>query len=284
LIGRAPSLLLLLLAAGAGCAPRGQESGRSLDEQSRAASDRALAFLGQHSRRLTVDVVAQLRFIEGIDPKSRARDIALAGREAARERLSDPAFAALMARPRPPHPARPLPPVPSRAAAPSSSATAAAEPFNERFSDRCLAGALECRLAPGCQEFVSRQGTTGYTATHQLLFLIVAVEKGCFPELAPVRTMGALAARLHREQGDDGRFSDLFAERMALGAHAGFREFLAERWIREIVDRQLPEGCWYFDGDHPWCNLHATGMAAWVLTAYQARLDRPLLAAQGGGR
>jgi membrane protease YdiL (CAAX protease family) len=234
----------------------------SLATEARGSLERALTFLERSRDELSVDAVFLLRLIEGALPGTRARAIAEKGMPAAERDPTYGLFREILQAPRRPHPRQALPhyvvggnPDPK-------------QPFDEPFSDTCLKGALECRWAPGCREYQTKLGQWGYVLTHQVLFFVFAKEGRCAWDMDPDQYLGAFARAMLREHEAHPEWSDLFAERMGLGIHAGFREFLREEWIRTILGAQEPEGCWRWNSSRPECSDHSTGMAAWVLALY----------------
>lgn len=258
------AVLLGLIAAGAALAARQPDSPPEdpLRTDARAALDRALSWLDGSHDDLSVDSVFLLRLIQGAMPSSRAGALAERGLPAAQRDPTYRLFAELLESKRPPHPPRALP------AAEVPGVPNPAQPFDEKFSDTCLHGALACRFAPGCREYILRLGQWGYVLSHQVLFFLFAREKGCDLGVDLDGWLGRLAAAMLREHTVDRHFSDLYAERMALGAYAGFRELLRPAWIREVLRAQDPSGCWHWSAEREGCNDHTTGMAAWVLALF----------------
>lgn len=259
--------LVALVAGGAFVTLRGAPEpaaapARDHRARAEAALEKALEYLEKTREELSLDAVFLLRLVEGALPSTRAGAIAERSLAAAKRDPTYPLFAELVRGPRPPHPRRPLPafaidgvPNPRQA-------------FDEPFSDTCLKGALACRFAPGCRTYKTQLGQWGYVLTHQVLFFLFAREKKCAWDLDVDAWIARLSRAMLREHQSDPRFSDLFAERMGLGAYAGYEEFLREEWVREILEAQRPPGCWPWALGEAECSDHATGMSAWVLAMY----------------
>lgn len=242
---------------GAGTAQLRTDVGRALD--------RGLAFLEANLETLSLDAVFLLRLIEGAWPSSRAGVLAERALPAAKRDPTYPLFQEIVTHARPPYPARTLDPTPV------PGTPNPRQPFDEKFSDQCLRGALDCRWADGCEPYKKKLGQWGYVLTHQVLFFAFAHEKRCGEKMGidPAAAIAALAPAMMKEQRADAEFSDLAVERIGLGAYVGYREFLRDEWIRNTLAAQRdPEGCWYWRKDEPVCSDHATGMALWVLAMW----------------
>jgi membrane protease YdiL (CAAX protease family) len=234
----------------------------ALRDKARAALDRALGYLDKNVDELTVDVVFLLRLIDGALPGTRAAAIAERGMPAAKRDPTYPLFTDILRGARPPHTTRALPPLPP------FGPPDIAQPLDQTFSDTCLNGALECRWAPGCREYKTQRKQWGYVLSHQVLFFVFAKEKKCPWDVDIDRSIEELSQAMFHEAKSNPRYTDLFAERIGLGAYAGYREFLQDAWIEETVRAQHDDGCWQFGLDDDSCNGHSTGMGAWVLALY----------------
>ncbi len=269
------AMVWLISACGAppGRATSAERDGPSqLDAEAARALDHAFTYLEDRIATLSLDAVFLLRMAEGAFPGSRAGAIATRALPAA---LNDPAYAdpslaqlaGLVEGPRPPGPARALPP------GAVTGRPDPQQPFDEPFSDQCLIGALECRWAPGCQDWELKPGQWGYTLSHQVLFFQLVNESGCDATLGvdSQAHLGALSRAMLAEQRADPVFSDLYAERVGLAAQAGYRELLTDDVVRTILASEQPGGCWRPEPSHPECTDHTTGMVAWVLSLHLGR-------------
>ncbi|KAI9002973.1 hypothetical protein DFJ74DRAFT_695461 [Hyaloraphidium curvatum] len=233
----------------------------------------ALAWLSAQPS-LAIDTLFQLRLVEGAlpgTPSARAA-AALVAAGAPTTAGTDPTyerFAALAAAAIPPHAPRHLP-------SPAAWTPDPADEFDEDVSDNCLAGALGCSWAPGCQKFQLEDGRGGYRLTHQVLFALFVERAGCGNAMGvdPGGLLRRFAPAMLAEAESDAEFSDLFAERITLGLMAGFRGFLRREWVAETLKKQEAAGCWRPDAGEE-CTDHATGMAAVVLAYW--------IAESGGG-
>jgi hypothetical protein len=151
-----------------------------------------------------------------------------------------------------------------------------------RFNNYVMAafGAPRDRAVSFITEFL-RTDEHGYTLTHQLLALLWAEDLGFElpPELRAQRR--PLLARLEAEQrSSPARFSDLYAERVALLLAFGSPPRAeAARWIDVIVAAQQPDGRWVdsakssvsYDGQtgaafHEW--THTSGLSVIALASF----------------
>jgi hypothetical protein len=85
---------------------------------------------------------------------------------------------------------------------------------------------------------------SGYVLTHQLLAIEWARSVGCEVPDEWQSRRGLLVDRLLDELRQDDRFTDLFAERVAMVALGGRVDALRPRWVAQLLDSQREDGCW----------------------------------------
>lgn len=236
----------------------------SLRTRAEVALSRGLRFLESMLDRVSLDAVFLLRLVEGALPSSPAGRLAARALPAAQRDATYPLFKTIVDKPWTPLPTRPLP------ALDIEGTPDPAQAFDEKFSDQCLTAALECRWAPGCRAYKEKAGQWGYVLSHQVLFFLFVKTSNCAQKMGVDADafLSRFGRAMLKEQEADSSWSDLMAERVGLGAHAGFAEFLDARWIETIVNAQQMEGCWWWRPEDPGCNDHASGMAAWVLALW----------------
>ena len=142
----------------------------------------------------------------------------------------------------------------------------------EHFSDRCIHGALTCRVPHKCLRRYARPSKEGgYRMTHKLLFFKFAQASQCSLSIDAAAAVKQLVAQTFIEQQASREYSDLFAERVGLCAHYGYSECLQRAWIKQIIDAQYGSGCWNDDDDDPQherCDTHTTSVSMIPLAAY----------------
>ena len=223
-----------------------------------------LKFLESMLNEVSLDAVFLLRLVEGAMPDSGAGPMAARALPAAKRDPTYPLFKKIVEKARIPHPARALPSLPALGTPNPEQA------FDEKFSDQCLTAALECRWAPGCKPYKEKLGQWGYVLSHQILFFLFVKEGGCGQRMGVDADafLGAMGRAMLHEQRTHPAWSDLMAERVGLGAYAGFASFLEDEWIENMIDAQRPEGCWWWRPEDPGCSDHASGMAVWALALW----------------
>ena len=108
---------------------------------------------------------------------------------------------------------------------------------------------------------------SGYTLTHQFLYIEFAEQTGLeLPELLAARR-DALLGRIEAEQSAATGFSDLFAERVAILMLFGDPQpEQATGWIEVLLRTQLANGHWDSRGDPAAPgSIHTTGLCAAAL-------------------
>ncbi|XP_029651734.1 UPF0764 protein C16orf89 homolog [Octopus sinensis] len=143
--------------------------------------------------------------------------------------------------------------------------------YNEEFGDTCLARVLgsyvpededqlpKCNVTKECLDFMTKQNTTGYYLSHQLLYFNCIQMNDCagragFEEFQERPTVvdiqRQLCGKMYNEAKQlaihgyvDLSFQDLFAEHNFLCAPLGFQNFLHADWIKMVISWQSPIGC-----------------------------------------
>ncbi|UCE86454.1 MAG: hypothetical protein JSU66_01580 [Deltaproteobacteria bacterium] len=117
------------------------------------------------------------------------------------------------------------------------------------------------------QRAASATGVGGYVATHQLLFLVFGVSKGCVDaaEVEPLRQR--VARRVYAELlAEPSPVDDLNLERMAMLCHSGLCNWVGDAMIQAVLDAQRPSGLWDVVLAGPFMrDEHATALAVYVL-------------------
>jgi len=234
----------------------------ALRPQARVSLQRALSNIEANADSLSFNALFLLRLIDGARPGSRAGAILERGLRTASVDPAYSRFSVLLQAAWPPYPTRRLPGVPNL------QANALDQPIDGVLTDRCLSTAIGCRITAECRRRAIEPDQGGYVLTHQLLFIIVAKKNACDADLDYDALIERLARSMMGEQTASSLVNDLYLERMALGSYVGYREFLRDDWIREVLHAQHADGCWQWGPERPLCNDHATGMAAWVLALY----------------
>jgi hypothetical protein len=177
------------------------------------------------------------------------------------------------------------------------------ERFNFDVGDVCFSSLLgtfvgqgrkfpRCTVHDSCLSYMTREYTSNYFATHQLLYFIFADHAGCQDQLQDALAGTGLKVRdLKRRKCKDiysqavsedrgGRVhtmeQDLFIEQVLLCGALGFEDFLPEKWIRMVLSWQNPQGC--FQVTYPPSNLEDQGIPSQYLTVHTA--GRKLMAEQ----
>ncbi|XP_033125828.1 UPF0764 protein C16orf89 homolog [Anneissia japonica] len=138
--------------------------------------------------------------------------------------------------------------------------------FDEEFSDKCLSDMLgsklivPCTLSNECWRFITTADSEGYTATHQVLFFMIAEKTGCLQKLEEKAEQNGqdsinkfyekicsniyyLAKRFADNDIFPDEDKDLFMEQIAICAAAGFSQFLNPDWLQLILSWQFENGC-----------------------------------------
>lgn len=111
---------------------------------------------------------------------------------------------------------------------------------------------------------------SGYLSTHQLLAIRWLKEQGYQNERIEPKIKEIVEQMVLEQVGED-EFSDLFVERTAFIAYAGYRKKIERKWIETILDVQKEDGHW--TSPPPKINayisdLHTTILAVWALIQY----------------
>ncbi|XP_076044871.1 uncharacterized protein LOC143027469 [Oratosquilla oratoria] len=124
---------------------------------------------------------------------------------------------------------------------------------------RMMMRKTSCSVSLSCWKTMTEPGYTGYSLTHQVLYLILAMQKGCLPLLDDLaaaeglvssrRLLLSLCTNVLKEAllVEQARFPDhrrdLFMEQGAVCGLLGFREFFRLPWLTQILAWQKPSGC-----------------------------------------
>ncbi|XP_019643166.1 PREDICTED: UPF0764 protein C16orf89 homolog [Branchiostoma belcheri] len=148
------------------------------------------------------------------------------------------------------------------------------EMFSETRSDRCMQEMMgstgprqdpnihttRCTVTDECWRFVTADGATGYTITHQLLWTILGEHVGCKENINAFASREGvwegvesiqqhLCTKILREaevlaySGPPEPEQDLFLEQGVVCGMLGFRDFIRRDWLRKVLSWQRPEGC-----------------------------------------
>jgi hypothetical protein len=117
----------------------------------------------------------------------------------------------------------------------------------------------KCTVTTDCWDYMTGGNTAGYFITHQLLYLIVAENNGCLPEVERFLDLKATSVREiekrfcghiyseAQEEFNDGNVpileQDLFLEQSVLCGVLGFQDFYSHQWISTILGWQNARGC-----------------------------------------
>ncbi|CAG0900020.1 unnamed protein product [Darwinula stevensoni] len=203
--------------------------------------------------------------------------------------------------------------------------------MQETQSDRCMADLMgtwedqpsredqpSCHISPPCAGLMlGRASQSGYSLTHQLLFVFIGARMGCLEQLdskswklhgLPIsRLTEAFLRRVLREAQDiaDSGFArnrrDLFLEQEVVGLLFGFEDFIKTEWLDTILSWQTQSGCYSpfsrrtdsrsltsriqlrrdsysLDGE---CSAHMTTLAVGTLALYATYMAQGVDVAQG---
>ncbi|XP_071962248.1 UPF0764 protein C16orf89-like isoform X2 [Antedon mediterranea] len=139
--------------------------------------------------------------------------------------------------------------------------------FTEDLSDKCVSNLLgsemfePCTFTNECWHFLTMPDTSGYTTTHQALFLLIAEKANCMYKIADKaaevglysidRLYERICTLIYHEAKqlaemdtfpDDDK--DLFMEQIAICGHAGFYQFLNPKWLQLVLSWQSESGCY----------------------------------------
>eukprot|EP00058_Branchiostoma_floridae_P014660 XP_002600148.1 hypothetical protein BRAFLDRAFT_66656 [Branchiostoma floridae] len=148
------------------------------------------------------------------------------------------------------------------------------EMFSETRSDRCMQEMMgstgprqdpnihttRCTVTDECWRFVTADGATGYTITHQLLWTILGEHVGCKENINAFASREGvwegvesiqqhLCTKILREaevlatSGPPEPEQDLFLEQGVVCGMLGFRDFIRRDWLQKVLSWQRPEGC-----------------------------------------
>ncbi|KAI8512433.1 hypothetical protein Bbelb_090720 [Branchiostoma belcheri] len=131
-----------------------------------------------------------------------------------------------------------------------------------------------CTVTDECWRFVTADGATGYTITHQLLWTILGEHVGCKENINAFASREGvwegvesiqqhLCTKILREaevlaySGPPEPEQDLFLEQGVVCGMLGFRDFIRRDWLRKVLSWQRPEGCFGdscgYNADPPAC-------------------------------
>ncbi|KAI0235873.1 hypothetical protein LSAT2_013589 [Lamellibrachia satsuma] len=134
--------------------------------------------------------------------------------------------------------------------------------MHESDSDDCLTELLgtsgntkqTCRISRHCWDLMTAPGYSDYPLSHEVFYLEIGEEFGCFRGrfLAVTDSLNAgFCANMHEEAtriaaaGYPQNRQDIFMEHQALCGMLGYRQFAREDWLQKILSWQRPsEGCW----------------------------------------
>ncbi|XP_050700722.1 UPF0764 protein C16orf89 homolog isoform X2 [Eriocheir sinensis] len=140
-------------------------------------------------------------------------------------------------------------------------------PGHEQLSpdqtDRCLeevGGWRGCVVTKSCWDLMTAGIYSGYSLTHQVLYLIAGVQAGCGARLDHLAVGEGIAsgvsdilarmcsavlaeAREISKTGFPDLHRDLFMEQGALCGMLGYHAFFPEAWVRRVLSWQRREGC-----------------------------------------
>lgn len=114
----------------------------------------------------------------------------------------------------------------------------------------------------------------GYVATHQLLAVLIAHQRGCVDTEVYQKTAGALLRRIANEMRDfPGGLNDLQVERAAALTLFGFSEQVPAEMVTMLLEQQLKSGLWAFvfsDRHNMNIVMHNSALAYMVLSGQYA--------------
>lgn len=120
----------------------------------------------------------------------------------------------------------------------------------------------------------------GYVATHQLLGLMIAAEKGCVSTTELPALAAPYISRIYTEMLEwQGPLEDVQVERAALLAMIGRFDLVPAKMVNELVDSQYDDGLWAFGGlEKATLNTAAHNTAlAYVVVAAAYQHSKPAL-------
>jgi hypothetical protein len=112
-------------------------------------------------------------------------------------------------------------------------------------------------------------GAGDYADTHALWGLAMLRANSCYDPEPLAAEMEILAKAVAAAADRDGRFSDLYAERLVLLYWSGHGDMVREPWVRFIRDHLTDDPGWR-DGDDVSANAHTTGLALLALLYFEA--------------
>lgn len=146
--------------------------------------------------------------------------------------------------------------------------------FDETQSDKCMVeitgtgtsvnAGQPCQVSDECWRLISSEGATGYTLTHQALFLLLGEIQGCTPilskRLEQSNIKGGLEQVYNRicsdmypemiareHKGQSNKISvvnrDLYMEQAMVCGSIGYQQFLSHERLKAILTWQRKDGC-----------------------------------------
>jgi len=141
------------------------------------------------------------------------------------------------------------------------------EAIHETQSDDCLAEIFgtgeihhaRCDVSEKCWNTMTSPGYSGYSLSHEVFYLEIGQQFGCFDAIHGQPTIDNLTsefcANMFAEYLDIAgkdfpeKHKDLSMEIAALCGVAGYGEFFEDVWLSKILSWQWGEGCWGLDPD-----------------------------------
>ncbi|XP_015769316.1 PREDICTED: UPF0764 protein C16orf89-like [Acropora digitifera] len=142
--------------------------------------------------------------------------------------------------------------------------------FDEAQSDKCMAeitgtgassnSSQPCQVSDECWRLISSEGARGYTLTHQALFLQLGEVQGCtqvlLKRLEESNIEGGLEQIYNRicsdmypemtameQKGQSSMHRDLYMEQAMVCGSIGYRDFLSQGRLKQILSWQRKDGC-----------------------------------------
>lgn len=142
--------------------------------------------------------------------------------------------------------------------------------FDEAQSDKCMAeitgtgassnSSQPCQVSDECWRLISSEGAQGYTLTHQALFLQLGEVQGCtqvlLKRLEESNIEGGLEQIYNRicsdmypemtameQKGQSSMHRDLYMEQAMVCGSIGYRDFLSQGRLKQILSWQRKDGC-----------------------------------------